>query len=202
MRSKLIILFLFLVFCLTAAPLKAAEPKDCLLAIENAVENGNTEQFSRLVDLDVILNHGLNVFLQEVQQPENLPYLPPMFAMMFTQAANQQAIRQLLLQETRAFVLNGIASGAFAGKKLAPAQQQGLLAPLFAQASIGRKEISKIGDALKDGDGWLLPFTIHDYGNDQDYAVIGRFVQNDGFARLTDIANLEQLFAQIRREMS
>ena len=56
-----------------------------------------------------------------------------MVALLFTQAASKEGnVRSLLLNETRAFVLNGISSGAFAGRKPSGNAAQGLLAPLFA----------------------------------------------------------------------
>ena len=86
----------------------------------------------------------------------------PMVALLFTQAASKEGnVRSLLLNETRAFVLNGISSGAFAGRKPSGNTAQGLLAPLFADASTGRKEIKNVGQARRDGDGWLVPFVVH-----------------------------------------
>lgn len=199
-----IIVHAFVIFalCFNFAPglAIAGSPRDCLLGIATAVEKGDSEAFAQDVDLDAILNQVMTVFLQEVQKTENLPYLPPMLTLMFSQAAGQDTIKQLLLQEGKAFVLNGVASGAFAGKKLAPSQQHGLFAPLFAYASTGRKEIRDIGDPMKTENGLLLPFTIHDYGNDHDYAIIGRVVKDGDKFRLVGIENLDQLFNQIRKE--
>lgn len=192
-------LLLWLVLFLPGAALAGDAPQ-VLADIGAAVDAGNQAAFERLVDVDGILGQALDVFLAEAARPEGA--LPPMLAIMLSQAAGQPAARNLLLREARAFVLNGISSGAFAGKKLNNAQQQGLLAPLFALASIGRKEIRGVGTPVGDGaGGWFLPFSVHDYGNDNDYAVIGRFTPRDNNLRLTGIENLEQLFAQIKKEV-
>ena len=121
----------------------------------------------------------------------NVPDITNMVALLFTQAAAKEGnVRSLLLNETRAFVLNGISSGAFAGKKPSGTAAQGLLAPLFADASTGRKEIKSVGQARRDGDGWLVPFVVHDGGNGESYDVTGRVTPVNGEMRLTSVANM------------
>lgn len=193
--AAILALFLF-------APAQAAPPDDCLRQIGEAVETGDAEAFQRLVDMDQIINSALDAFLAEAGKGENSAQLAPMLALLFSQAAGQgaQAIKNLLMAEAKAFVLNGVSSGAFAGKRLNGAQPQGYLAPLFANASLGRKEIRGVGEPVRDGDAWLAPFSVHDYGNDQDYHVVGRFEPFDSGARLTRIENLDQLFKQIKKE--
>lgn len=176
-------------------------PDKCLMEIGKAIDAGDVKTFEQLVDVDAILAKGLDVFLAQAARPENSRYMPPMLALMLSQAMSQADVRKLLLGEAKAFVLDGVSTGAFAGKKIEGAAAQGLLAPLFAYASIGRKEIRGIGQPVKDGEnGWLLPFSVHDYGNGNDYAVIGRFAPVDKKLRLVSIENLERLFAQIRKE--
>lgn len=193
-------LLLFALFCASPALGQDAANK-CLAAISSAIDAGDTAAFNRLADMDAILNQSLDVFLVHAAKPENSSAIPPMLALMFTQAANQPTVRALLLQEARAFLLNGIATGAFAGKTLSAAQQQSLLAPLFARASIGRKEIRSLGKAVEDGEnGFFLPFNIHDFGNGNDYAIVGHFTPGGDGLRLTGIENLEQIFAQIQKE--
>lgn len=159
--------------------------------------------FERLVDLDAILGEALHLFLRETQKPEVARQLPPLLAMLFSQAAAQDSggvnLRSLLFGEARAFVLNGVASGAFAGASPRQAAQ-GLLDPLFADASTGRKEIREIGQARRDGRGWLVPFVVHDAGNGEDYSVLGRVSPLDNGCRLTAVENLEELLRRISEE--
>lgn len=197
---KIFCLVLWLLMCL---PLFAAagQPDQCLNSISAAIDAGDSATFERLVDVDAILSQALDVFLSEASRQENARQLPPMLTLMLSQAASQPDLRNLLLREARSFIIDGVASGAFAGKKLPGATQQGLLAPLFAHASIGRKEVRGVGKPVDDGEnGWRLPFSVHDYGNGNDYAVIGHFTAVYNGARLTGIENLEQLFSQILRE--
>lgn len=194
---------LFSLFSPTVSDAAPQNPRACLEDINKAVEAGDTQAFQELVNLDGILADAYATFLREARKPENSPKIPPMLAIILAQASsgeNGKAIQTLLIGEIKAFILNGIASGSFAGKKLDPAQKQGVLAPLFAQASTGKKEIRNIGDSYPDGDGWLATFVVHDSGNGNDYDVIGRFIKDDGGVRLASIKNMEQLFQRIQRE--
>lgn len=201
---RLLLYSLLIIFIFIPNKGHCAGPYKTLESISNAIDEANGDTFTQLVDLDALLDQSLNVFLTEAQKPENAQNMPPIVALMFSQAADSgqkgQAIRTLLHNEAKSFVMNGINSGAFAGKKLNNVQIGGMLAPLFANASIGRKEIRGVGDAIKDGDDYLLPFTIYDYGNEQNYPIIGRFSQKGDGLRLTGIDNLEQLFTQIKKE--
>lgn len=180
----------------------ATTPYECVAAMQEAVDAGSADDFLTLVNIDAILNDALATLLARAQDTESASGIQPLLALLFSQMAGQkgEAARRLLLEEARAFVLNGVASGAFAGKKLADAQQRGLLAPLFANASLGRKQVVSIGDAARTADGWLMPFSVRDFGNGEDYAVVGKFSVTDGECRLEAVENLDQLFLQIQRE--
>lgn len=180
----------------------AMPPDQCLRQISESIDNGDAQAFEKLIDADAILDQALDIFMAEAQKPENASKLAPMLALLFSQANTQggQAIRNLLKSEARAFALNGVSSGAFAGKNFNASQPQGYLAPLFTNASLGRKEIRGIGEPVADENGWYMPFSIHDYGNDQDYNLIGRFQGSDNAPCLAGIENLDQIFYQIKKE--
>ena len=179
----------------------ANDPRQCILEAGGAVDKSDVAAFERQVDVDAILEQALNIFVRRAQDPEAAKDLPPMVALLFTQAASKEGnVRSLLLNETRAFVLNGISSGAFAGRKPSGNTAQGLLAPLFADASTGRKEIKNVGQARRDGDDWLVPFVVHDGGNGESYDVTGRVTSANGEMRLTSVANMESLLRKVAAE--
>ena len=183
---------------------RAETPRDCIVSIARAIDESDLDLFTAKVDVDNLINNTIEVFLAEVNKPEIKNQLPPMLALMFSQAASKEGvgstIRGLLFNESRAFLLNGIASGAFAGKKIKTEVQQGLLTPLFANASLGRKEILQIGEPQSCPDGWIVPFTLLDYGNGLDYAIDGLVQKGDDNLRLTRIVNLRELILQIEEE--
>lgn len=183
-----------------ASPYAQTEALECLRNIQAAVDEGDFARFEELVDVDNILNQCLDVFLEEINKKENMTRLPPLITLMLSRMGASDAARQLLLQEIRAFLRYGMESGAFAGKKLAPAAPQGILGPLFADASLGKKEITFIGKPEAVKDGYSIPFLLHDHGNDNDYGIIGLFQKQDNIWRLTALQNLPELFRQIFEE--
>jgi hypothetical protein len=194
---------------LAPSPLSGAEGGAALQAAQSptligeAIDAADLAAFERLVDTDAILKTALNLFLREARKPEIARELPPFLALMFSGATGDttggESLRTLLLQEARAFVNNGIASGAFAGRKPS-GRTDGFLAPPFADASTGRKEIREIGEAWPDGKDWLVPFAVHDAGSDERYPVLGRFSPVDKGFRLTAVENTEDLMRQIMAE--
>lgn len=183
----------------------ADTPRDCLEAIAQAVADADMAAFEQHADVDGILQTVVDKLFVEARRPENADRLPPMLHLMFSGAALADGggrVRKMLRGEARAFIRNGIVSGAFAGR--APArdyQSEGLIAPLFADASLGRKEIHGIGKARARNDGgWDLPFRVFDAGNGNDYPVVGRFARRDGRVMLVGIDNLDELFARIAAE--
>ena len=57
-----------------------------------------------------------------------------------------------------------------------------------------------MGKPTPDGEGWPVPFVVHDAGNGQEYAVTGRFSPTETGCRLTSVANLPELVERIRQE--
>lgn len=186
-----------------AAPAAADAPGRCLAEAGRAIDDADAAAFERQVDVDGIIEQAIAFVARDMERPGSADRYPPLLALVFSQAGARNgggdAVRSLLRSEARAFILNGVASGAFAGR--APqGGGSGLLAPLFADASLGRKEIRRVGTATPDGEGWLLPFAVHDAGNGQEYAVLGRFSPTEDGCRLTSVENFEELFERIRRE--
>lgn len=198
------LLFLGMACALCASPSGAfagTDPRQCILEAGKAVDTANVDAFERLVDVDAILEQALDLFVRRAQNPETAKDLPPMVAILFTQAASKEGnVRSLLLNETRSFVVNGVSSGAFAGRKPSGKSAQGLLAPLFADASTGRKEIRDVGQARRDGQAWLVPFVVRDGGNGESYDVTGRVTSVNGDMRLTSVANMDALLRRVAAE--
>ncbi|GHU95513.1 hypothetical protein AGMMS49974_07160 [Deltaproteobacteria bacterium] len=181
-----------------------ADPRQTPAEIAGVIDAADAEAFERLVDVDSILNAALTLFLREAQQPEIVNELPPLLALMFSKAAaldtEGNALRTLLIHEAKAFVINGVASGAFAGRSPSGPPAHGLLAPLFADASTGRKEITDIGQPTPHNRDWIVPFVVRDVGNGESYPVIARISPvNIGF-RMTGVENLPELMRRVNEE--
>lgn len=182
----------------------AEDPAACIEEIGIAVNAADVDTFQELVDVEGLLRKGLAAFVAEAQKPAIAEQLPPVASMLVQQLAapgfTGEGLRSMIVNEMRSFALHGIASGAFAGKPVSGVQAQGMLAPLFANASMGRKEIRRIGQPRQDGQDWLVPFVVHDHGNGNDYSVTGRLVNGDNGLKLAEIDNIVELLTQIGNE--
>ena len=147
-----------------ARALSSDAARACVVEAGGAVDNADAACFEQLVDMDAILNEAVDLFMKEAAKPENSSLLPPMLALMFSGAAmaedNGLGVRKLLVSEARAFVHNGIASGAFAGKSVQDYRTEGWVAPLFESVSMGRKEIRNVGTPVRQGKDWIVPFVL------------------------------------------
>ena len=198
---------LVLWFCLAggaaaATASDAAQARACILAVRDAVDAADVHAFDKAVDTEKVLDHAVGVVAEASSRGgENVP---PVLSLMFSPLSNMAAARQLLIRETAAFVRNGIASGAFAGKKVADAPAaQGMLAPLFADVSMGRKQIIHVSPAIRGDDGaWLVAFDLLDGGNQQTYSLLGRVEKQGSRWRLTAIENMNELFRRLCAEFA
>ena len=200
------ILFLFgvlgaLAVWLSASPCMA-DSRDCLKAIQKSIDDADLPAFERLVNLDDILDEGLSVFVREMGREENSRRLPPMINLLVASLSGVQGklTRPPVIQEIGAFIRNGISSGAFAGKPAKQEESKGLIASLFENASMGRKEIILIQPEKAVQGGAEAGFFVHDYGNGNDYPVMGFFVEEEGGQCLAQVRNFEDIFSQILAE--
>jgi len=214
-QNFLLALLLFILPCGTACADSVVfgqdDPRICLTNINRSLEEADAVAFEHLVDVDGILHQAVDFLLQETQKPQIAEQLPPVLALLFAQAASENAgqkgVRSLLTGAVRAFVMEGVSSGAFGGQSSGTVSS-GLLAPLFADASMGSKKIRCIGQAqaVQIGtDGmpcWLVPFNVHDAGNDETYPVMGRICRQNRVFQLTAVENLSELFYRVHQEMT
>lgn len=191
----------FFLACLPGL-VRAQDARAHVEEIARAIDSADVEMFTELVDMDAILNNALDVFVQEVSRPENAKRVPPMLAMIVQQlkAGAPSPIKDLLLGEAKNFVLEGIASGAFAGRKPDLSKNPGMMAPLFAQASMGRKEIRDIGEPTRTSNGWIVPFVIYDHDNEYEYPVRALLEYKGTDLKMTGLENMRQLIYQIGEE--
>lgn len=199
MRIMFAILGLFLSIALNC---QAGEPEDCLDRIQSAIDTCDANTFGQLVDLDRMTESTLNALSGIAAQPDGNFALDPLLALPLLQLSGPQgaALRNMLGTEIKKYILNGVGSGSFAGRQPIREQTGGLMSSLFSNASNGRKEILSKGEPVAYDEGWHMPFTLHDYGNNHDYRIIGRFLATDSGAKLVEIENLDELIDQLQKE--
>lgn len=175
-----------LALCLASSLAFAAgeRPEAAVTAIQTALDQADLAAFERRVDMDALIGEGCAVFMSKLSTAGATGDLPPVLALLASAAGTPQgaaAMRGLLAGETAAFVRDGVASGRFGGGKARSAERsRGLLAPLFAEASTGRKSLRAVGRAVPvtaAGDVVELPVAIRDAGNGREYRLRLRLEQ-------------------------
>ena len=199
MRS---ILCLFLILSLAGTALAANTPEQAVRNAQRAIDTKNADRFDQLIDISRILNAATDLLLAEAAKPNG--QLPPMLALMLSSVKDSKALaglRDLIAQETRAFIRYGVLSGHFAGEPDRSVRPGGILAFLFSKASMGRKELRVAGPSAPDGQERIfLPVELKDYGNGNVYPLLLRLQWHSPDWRIVEIVNLPDIWNQIQAE--
>lgn len=180
------------------SPAKAVEN------VQSALDTGDITLFEQHVDMDALVRGGVEYFLDDAKNGDG-SQLPPVLAMIMSTVGQTEtgkmSLHSLVVSEARNFVVYGVQSGNFAGSNLGNVPPpEGLLAPLFAEASLGRKEIRQARAPKMRGSDCLISFVVYDYGNGRSYPVTGLWQVVKGHWRMVKVENFPALIAQIRRE--
>lgn len=183
---------------------QAQGPEQAVLGLQRALNTSDAALLDRWADVDGVIGQAVDVFLEDARTPEGQALLPPMLAVVLSSVdSSPQAkalVRSTLQKEAGEFVRYGVRSGKFAGKPKEASPPSGMLAPLFADASLGRKEIRTIGEAVSEKGGYYVPFTLMDYGNGNTYTVEATVRKSGEQWRITGIRNIRALMDRIRQE--
>lgn len=179
-------------------------PEQALRDLQKALDTADAALLDKCVDVETVLGQAVDVFLRDIQSEDAKASLPPMLAMLLSPLSSsdtaKNAIRSTLQREASEFVRYGVRSGNFAGKPRETTPPAGLLAPAFADASLGRKELRSIGSTTRQGDVAVIPFSVLDHGNGNSYAVQAELHRKEGRWRIVGLANMPALVQQVRTE--
>lgn len=179
-------------------------PSGAVRGAAQALDTADAALLDQLVDVEGLIGQAVDIFLDDAATPQGQASLPPVLGMILSSVGSsaqaRSSVRSLLQSEAGEFVRYGVRSGNFAGKPRDVAPPSGMLAPLFADASLGRKEIRNVGDAVQDGETTWVPFSVYDHGNGNTYAVQGVLRRDGGLWRVVGIRNVRELMTKIRGE--
>jgi len=199
----LFFLCLALIFSfLSNAALAAGTPEQTVRDVQRAIDAKDADGFDHLVDSKRILGSAADLLLAEANTPNG--QLPPMLALMLAAVKDSRALaslRDLIIREAYAFLHYGIVSGHFSGKPDQSVRPGGILAYLFSEVSMGRKELRVAGPSAPDGqERALLPVVLKEYGNGNIYPLLVRLQWHSPNWRIVEIVNLPDLWRQIQAE--
>ena len=196
------ILCLLLILSLAGTAFATSTPEQAVRNTQRAIDTKNADRFDQLVDISRILNAATDLLLAEASKPNG--QLPPMLALMLSSVKDSKALaslRALIAQETHAFIRYGILSGNFAGDPDQSVRPGGILASLFGNVSMGRKELRVAGPSAPDGQERIfLPVELKDYGNGNIYPLLLRLQWHSPDWRIVEIVNLPDIWNQVQAE--
>lgn len=203
-------LCIVLLFWLLAQPVWAAEsPERSLAGVQLAIDRHDFEMFEKYVDVRGLVAKGVDAFIADFAANPPGGEGDPLMEMLsgglasHSQTPASQYMKEILVEETRKFVIRGVASGSFAGQpsKKESLPDGGLLSALFADVSTARKELHQITVRSVSGDKASASAWVYDHGSERGYPLrLGLKRQPQGHWRVTDVSNMGELIRLIRRE--
>ncbi|SFK13511.1 hypothetical protein SAMN04488082_1157 [Desulfomicrobium apsheronum] len=188
----------------------AAEPLVMSLAnVQRAIDGNDHVLLEKYVDLRGIITRGVDRFVADyaANPPggEGDPLMEMLSGGLSRESGSAAAgpMKMMLVEETRKFVIRGVASGDFSGRpsKAAVLPDGGLLAVLFADASTARKELRGVRVNPAKGDTATAQATVYDHGSERSYPVqLDLRLQPEGYWKVTDVKNMADLIRRVRKE--
>ncbi len=157
-----------------ASTFQASTPAEAVVALQKAIDTADQALFDRVVHMESLVGQCIDVLMEDAEsQGQDLMH-PALAMILSTVKMSEQAYRALratLIGEAASFVRYGVRSGAFAGKKVEAAEPTGLLASVFADTSLGRKEILRMNAPVSESDAVYISMLVKDHGNGNIYPV-------------------------------
>ncbi len=201
-----IISFFFLLFLLFPLNIYAGtSPVQTIADIQTALDTANQKLFDASVDMDSLVGQCVDIILEDATK-ENQQTIPPFLAMILSAASMSEGaksvLRANLITEVGEFIRYGVRSGAYAGKTVETTAPGGILAPFLANASMGRKEITRIGKAIPESGAVYVTFVIKDHENGRLYPVEAWLRMDAGNWKVIGLRNVRTLTRMIQEESS
>ncbi len=183
--------------------LAGSSPVQTLQDVQQALDTGDQAFFDSSVNMESLVGQCVDIFIEDAKKADQQTLNPVLALMLSTITQSESArktLRDTLVGEASAFVRYGVRSGAFSGKEIATEKPGGLLSTLFADASMGRKEILDIGQPVEESGAVWVPFTLKDHGNGRSYPVEAWLRQENGHWRVIGLRNVRTLVRIISGE--
>lgn len=201
--------FVLLALLLGSPALAVETPELAVAAIQKAVDNHDPVLLEKYIDLHGVISRGVDTFVRDYATHPPAGEGDPLLEMLASGLNNQsnpeasRSMRLLLVEETRKFVLRGVASGDFSGQPSGRTDlpDGGIFAVLFADASTSRKELRSVRVQPPKGDRTEATAKVFDFGSERSYPVqLGLARQPQGQWKVTDVGNMAELIRMVRSE--
>jgi hypothetical protein len=201
--------FVLLAALLGTSATAAETPELAVAAIQKAVDTHDPVLLEKYIDLHGVIARGVDTFVRDYATHPPAGDGDPLLEMLAAGLNNQsspeasRSMKLLLVEETRKFVLRGVASGDFSGRPSGRTDlpDGGIFAVLFADASTARKELRSVRVQPPKGDRTSATAKVYDFGSQRAYPVqLGLARQPQGLWKVTDVGNMAELIRMVRNE--
>ncbi len=194
---------LFISLFLPANSHAGTTPIKTIQDIQTALNTANQELFDASIDMESLVGQCIDIIMEDADK-EGQQTIPPMLAMILSAAKlsteAHNALRSNLITEVGEFIRYGVRSGAYAGKNVETTPPGGILAPFLANASMGRKEITRIGEAIPESGAVYVTFVVKDHDNGRLYPVEAWLRASEGNWQVVGLRNVRTLTRMIQEE--
>lgn len=183
----------------SAVPAFAASPEATIPILQKSIDSSDAALLEKHMDLDSVINKATDFVLADptaLKAAQQTPAVALLIAGMGADPKAKAMLKKILAQETRNFATQGVSSGAFAGKKPSgKSKDGGLLSPLFADASKGRKEFGPAKLLERKGGSAKVSTSLYDAGAKERYPLELRLEEQQGVWRVVEVMNIRQLIS-------
>lgn len=209
MRFCVYLIVMMLALFSTAQAGAVETPATALTNIQRAIDGNDQVLLEKYIDLRGIITRGVDVFVADFAAHPPSGEGDPLLEMLSgglsdkSGTAANQSMKIMLIEETRKFVIRGVASGDFSGR---PSTQVnlpdgGLLSVLFADASTARKELRAVRVQPPQGEMTTASAKMYDHGSERSYPVqLELKRQPQGYWKVTEVSNISELIRIVRKE--
>ncbi len=204
-HKKAIFALSLLLFSLPFSAL-AARPDETMNLLQKAVDSRDSGAVEKYIDLNAVIGDAMNTLLPMVTKAvdESKLNLDPTIAAILTgvnsgNAASKLMATQLVVSETRKFVIYGVKTGSFAGK---PVPANGLDGGLFLQfggIDQNRKEFMNSKTLEEKGRQAVVATSVKDYYDNSVYNLLLDMEEQNGTWRVTRIKNVGDMLNLVFR---
>ena len=202
-RVAVIALFCFLVSFPCRATARPA-PEQVVTRIQTAIQQCDVTSFEKYVAIDLLVHNSLDVLMNHAQSIcASGQELPPTLTVMALVASSEDSkLRNLLGSDLEQLIRYGVAAGLLNGQRDQTVKPEGLLTPLLAKLSTGKKILRLAGKSRQDtklSGTWLIPVEIYEVNSKRRYPFTLHVVPAGNDWRVDGIADVDALLTRLEK---
>ncbi len=178
------------------AALAAPGPEDSIRMLQKGIDTKDKALVTQYLDIDAVVDKAVEKLFTDddiVREAAQNPAIAVLVALGGNPGTNE-ALRAMLRDEAREYVLHGVASGAFAGKPDASAAAyRSVFGKVFRGGDKDKKAFGPVKVLQKGNDAALVATTLQHGTKGKQYPLKLRLEKRDAVWQVVAITNAEDL---------